>query len=219
MRYDSQTGRWAKEGGAIVSTDGQTVESDAGSGIRGGGWYAFAGEQTYAEYTRVNYLQIEGDPELEGKDLHLEVSSGGKSAVMMSWWGEGNFKRLHYRVTQPALGDYIILASRGMKYGNSSLEVEVTVTPQAHAMKPGEMLILTAVGRPHPGGYYVWVSSDPGIASVEPFLNDAGSEHPNRAKIHAHRLGRVEISVLYITYTGVMSIASSEIVCRQPKAR
>lgn len=219
MRYDAPTGRWAREGGASVSADGQTVESDAGSGIRGGGWYAFPGEQTYAEYTSVNFLQIEGDPELEGKDVHLEVSLGGKSAMLMSWWGEGYFKRLHYRVTMPALGDDIILASRRMKYGNSSSEVEVTVTPEAHAIKRGEMLFLTAVGRPHPGGYYLWTSSDPSIASVEPFLNDGGAEHPNRAKVHAHRLGRVEITALYITYAGMTSVASAEIVCRQPKAR
>jgi hypothetical protein len=144
---------------------------------------------------------------------------GGKTAMMMSWWGEGGFKRLHYRVTQPALGDDIILSSRGMQYGDSSWEVEVTVTPAAHAMKPGEMLILTAVGRPHPGGHYLWTSSDPSVASVEPFLNDSGTEHPNRAKVVGHRLGRTRITVLYITAAGVISVTSAEVMCREPNAR
>jgi hypothetical protein len=219
MRYDTQTGRWASEGGASVSGNGQIVESDAGSGIRGGGWYAFPGERTYAEYTDVDFLQIEGDPELEGKDVHVEMSSGGKSAMMMSWWGDGGFKRLHYRVTKPALGDDIILSSRGMEHGDPTREVEVTVTPAAHAMKPGDMLILTAMGRPYPGGYYLWMSSDPSVASVEYFLNNGAAEHPNRAKVVARRLGRAKITALYVTSTGVTSVASAEVVCRQPKVR
>ena len=108
---------------------------------------------------------------------------------MMSWWGEGGFKRLHYRVTHPALGDDIILPARGSAHTDSSREVEVTVTPGGQAIKPGEMIILSAVGRPHPGGYYLWTSSDPSVASVEPFLNDGGAEHPNRARVVGHRLG------------------------------
>jgi hypothetical protein len=220
MRYDAQSGRWAKEdGGARVSDDGQTVESETGSGIRGGGWYAFPGQQTYAEYTSANFLQIAGDPNLEGKDIHTEVGLGGKSAVMMSWWGEGYFKRLHFRVTKPTLGNDIILGSRLMEYSDSSREVEVTVTPGAHAMQPGEMLILLAVGRPYPGGYYLWTSSDPSIASVEPFVNDGGAEHPNRAKVVTHRLGRVKITALYITSAGATSAASAEVICRQAKVR
>jgi hypothetical protein len=220
MRYDAQTGRWTKEdGGARVSDDGKLIESEAGSGIRGGGWYAFPGEQTYAEYTSANFLQIAGDPNLEDKDIHTEVSSGGKSAVMMSWWGEGYFKRLHFRVTKPTLGNDIILGSRRMEYGDSSREVEVTVSPTAHAMQPGEMLILLALGRPYPGGYYVWTSSDPSIASVEPFVNDGGAEHPNRAKVVTHRLGRVKITALYITSAGATAAASAEVICRQSKVR
>ena len=219
MHYDPQTGRWSRQGGASVRSDGKTVESDPGSGIRGGGWYAFPGEQTYAEYTSVTFLQIEGDADLEGKDIHAEVSLGGKSAMMMSWWGEGQFKRLHYRLTKPALGDDIILGSISLEHSDSSKEVEVTVTPMAHAMEPGEMLILTAMGRPHPGGYYVWMSSDPSIVSVEPFLNDSGAEHPNRAKAVGHRFGQVKINAFYITSSGVTSVASSEVFCRREKGR
>lgn len=219
MRYDAQTGHWTRDGGGSVSGDGQTVTSDPGSGIRSGGWYAFPGERTYAEYTSVNFLQIEGDPEFEGKDIHVETSSGGKSAVMMSWWGEGNFKRLHYRITKPALGDDIILGSRGMEHYDSSKELEVTVTPEGQALEPGEMVILTAVGRPHPGGYYVWTSSDPSVASVEPFLNDGGAEHPNRVRVFAHRLGRATVSAFYITSAGETSVASAEVICRLAKTR
>jgi hypothetical protein len=219
MRYHPQTGRWAEEGGASVSSDGKTVDSDAGSGIRGGGWYAFPGRQTYAEYTNVNFLQIKGDPELEGKDVQLEITSGGKSAMMMSWWGEGGFKRVHYRITHPALGDDIILPARGSAHTDSGREVEVTVTPSGHAIKPGETIMLSAVGRPHPGGYYLWTSSDPSVASVEPFLNDFGAEHPNRARVVGHRLGSVKISAIYITSTGVTSVAFAHVFCRTPKAR
>ena len=219
MRYDAQAGRWVRDGGgARVSRDGQAVESDEGSGIRGGGWHAFAGERTYAEFTSVNYIQVEGDPDLEGKDLRLEVSSGGKSAVMMSWWGEGGFKRLHFRVTMPALGDDVILGRRGMAHGDSGREVEVTVTPSGQALAPGEMVILTAVGRPHPGGYYVWASSDPSVASVVPFVSEGGGEHPNRAKVVAHRPGRAKVTALYVTSGGATSAASAEVVCRPAQA-
>ena len=220
LRYDARAGRWTREpGGARVVADGKTIETDEAGGIRGGGWYAFAGERTYAEFTNVNYLQVAGDPDLEDKDLHLEVSAGGKSAVMMSWWGEGYFKRLHFRVTMPALGDDIVLDSKGMAHGDSSRETEVTVSPEGHAMEPGAMVILTAVGRPHPGGYYVWTSSDASVASVEPFVSDGGAEHPNRARVVAHRPGRAKVTALYVTSAGESSAASSEIICRTPKER
>ena len=86
-------------------------------------------------------------------------------------------------------------------------------------MEPGDRLILFAVGRPHPSGYYVWTSSDPSIASVEPFLNDGGAEHPNRANVVAHRSGKVKISAMYITPGGVTSVGTSDVVCRQAKPR
>ena len=43
--------------------------------------------------------------------------------------------------------------------------------------------ICRAMGRPHPGSRYIWTSTDSSIASVEPFLNDGGAEHPNRANV------------------------------------
>lgn len=218
MRYDARACRWLREaGGARVSADGQTVETDEGSGIRGGGWYAFPDERTHAEFTDVNYLQIEGNPELEDHDVNPELSSGGKSGVMMSWWGEGGFKRLHFRVTRPMLGDDVVLLSPGLEVGIYGREVDVTVEPVALAVAPGETDFLTAVGRPHPGGYYVWTSSDPSVASVEP-VEGGGGQHPNRARVSAHRPGRAKITALYVTNTGATFAASAEVVCRTPKA-
>jgi len=74
------------------------------------------------------------------------------------------------------------------------------------------------VGRPHPGGYYVWTSADPSIASVEPFLNN-GTEHPNRANVVAHRPGKVKISATYITLAGATAVGTSQVICRQAKPR
>jgi hypothetical protein len=214
MRYNSTAGRWLKEGMAHVSDDAQTIENDDGYGIGGGGWYAFPSERTQPEVTDVDYLQIEGNPELEGKDLHLEVYGEGKSAVMESGWGEGDFKRLHFRVTHPVLNGEVILGSKGMDSVDPRKDVAVTVTPSADVMEPGKRLILLGRGRPYPGGYYVWSSDDPGIASVVPFLSDGGIEHPNRANVIAHKRGRVKIRLMYVTLAGATAVATAEIICR-----
>lgn len=220
MRYDSKTGLWAKEGTARVSDDGKTVLNDDGSGIRGGGWYAFPSEKTHPEFTNIDFMQIEGVPRFENATItHIEVYYEGKSAVMATAWGEGEFKRLLFRVTVPILNGEVIFDNNGMDPGDTSQALEVTVTPVSHVMEPGDRLILLAVGRPHPGGYYVWTSSDPSIASVEPFLNDGGAEHPNRANVVAHRPGTVKISAMYITSAGATSVGTSLIVCRQSKQR
>lgn len=220
MRYDEREGRWKKEGMARVSDDGKAVINEGGSGIRGGGWYAFPSEKTQPEFTNVDFIQIEGNSRFEGAAiLHLEVYSEGKSAVMATAWGERDFKRLHFRVTVPALNGEVIFNNKGIEPGDTSRAVEVTVTPVSHVFEPGDRLILYAVGRPHPGGYYVWTSDDPSIASVEPFLSDGGAEHPNRANVVAHRPGTVKISAMYITPAGATSVGTSEVICRQSKPR
>lgn len=219
MRYDSKAGHWAKEGTARVSDDGKAVINDVGSGIRGSGWCAFPSEQTQPEFTNVDFMQVEGNPQLENKDIiSLEVYDGGKSAVMETAWGEYEFKRLHFRVTYPALNGEVIVGSKGIEPGDTSKAVEVTVTPVGNVMEPGDKLILYAVGRPNPGGYYVWTSSDPTVASVERFLNDGGIEHPNRSNVVAHRPGWVKITAIYITAAGATSVGTSEIICRQAKS-
>ena len=183
MRYDSKAGRWAKEGTARVSDDGKTVINDDGSGIRGGGWYAFPSEKTHPEFTNVDFMQIEGDPYFENAAIiNLEVYYEGKSAVMATAWGEGDFKRLHFRITVPALNGEVIFNNKGMEPGDTSKAVAVTVTPFAHVMELGDRLILYAVGRPHPGGYYVWTSADPSIASVEPFLTTTAARSIRTAR-------------------------------------
>ena len=138
---------------------------------------------------------------------------------MATGWGEGEFKRLHFRVTGLALNGEVIFDTKGMEPGDTSKIGEVKVTPASHLMERNERLILFAVGRPHPGGYYVWTSSDPSIASVEPFLIDGGAEHPNRANVVAHRPGRVKITAMYITPAGTTSVGKSEVVCREAKPR
>lgn len=212
MRYNSTAGRWMKEGTAHVSDDAQAIVNDDGHGIRGGGWYAFPSERTQPELTNVNYVQIEGNPELEDKDLSLQAYSDGKRAVMQSGWGEGYFKRLHFRVTHPVLNGEVILGSKGMEPVDPSKEVMVTVTPGGQAMRPGERIILLGRGRPYPGGYYVWSSDDPSIASVVPFLSDGGIESPNRANVIAHKRGRVKIRLMYVTLSGATSVATAEII-------
>lgn len=217
MHYDSKTGRWVQEGTAHISDDGQAVINDDGSGIRAGGWYSFPSQRTQPEFTNVDFMQIEGDPYFENATItHLEVYSQGKSAVMASGWGDGEFKRLHFRITVPALNGEVIIDSKGME-PDTGKDVAVTVTPVSYVMEVGERLILLAVGRPHPGGYYVWSSDGPSIASVEPFLNDGGTEHPNRANVIAHRSGRVRISASYITPTGAAPVGTSSILCRETK--
>jgi hypothetical protein len=212
MRYNSTAGHWVKEGTAHVSDDALTIVNDEGHGIRGGGWYAFPSERTQPELTNVNYVQIEGNPELEDKDLSLQAYSDGKRAVMQSGWGEGYFKRLHFRVTHPVLNGEVILGSKGMEPVDPSKEVMVTVTPGGQAMRPGERIILLGRGRPYPGGYYVWSSDDPSIASVVPFLSDGGIESPNRANVIAHKRGRVKIRLMYVTLSGATSVATAEII-------
>jgi hypothetical protein len=220
MRYDSQMGRWAKEGMAHVSDDGKTVTNEDGSGIRGGGWYAFPGEKTQPEFTNIDFMQIEGVPYFENAAIfNLEVYYEGKSAVMATAWGEGEFKRLHFRITVPILNGEIVFDNDGIEPRDTRKTVDVTVTPVSHVMEPGANLILFAVGRPHPGGFYVWTSADPSIASVEPFLKDGGAEHPNRANVIAHRPGKVKISAMYITSAGITAVGSSEVICRQAKPR
>jgi hypothetical protein len=220
MRYDSQAGRWVREGTARVSDDGKAVINDDGSGIRGGGWYAFPSEKTHPEFTNIDFMQIEGVPRFEGAAItYLEVYYEGKSSVMATAWSDGEFKRLHFRVTVPAMNGEVIFDNQGMEPGDPSKAVEVTVTPVSHVMAPGDKLILFAVGRPHPGGHYVWTSADPSIASVEPFQNDGGAEHPNRANVIAHRPGKVKISAMYITPAGAISVGNSAVVCRQARPR
>ena len=216
MRYDSKECRWAREGTARVSDDGLRVINEDGSGIRGGGWYAFPSARTQPEFTVVDYLQIEGNERFEAVSIiKLEAYSQGKSAVLASAWGEWGFKRLHFRVTFPVLNGEIVNGFKGIEPNDTSEEIAVTVTPSAHVLEPGHRLILLAVGRPHPGGRYIWTSDDPSIASVLPFVNDSGSEHPNRANVIAHRPGKVKIHAMYITSTGATSIGTSEIICRQ----
>ena len=220
MRYDSKAGRWVKEGTARVSDDGKAVMNDEGVGLRGGGWYAFPSERTHPEFTDVDFLQIEGNPEFELVHIaHIEVYSEGKSAVMANVWGEYDFKRLQFRLTTVAMNGEVAFGNKGIEPGDTSKDVEVTVTPASNAMEVGDRLILYAVGRPHPGGYYFWTTSDPSIASVEPFLNDGGAEHPNRVNVVAHRPGTVKVSVTYITPAGASSIGTCEVRCRQAKPR
>ncbi len=220
MRYDAKAGRWAKEGTARVSDDGKAVINNDGSGIRGGGWYAFPSERTHPEYTFVDFMQIEGVPYFENAAImNMEVYSDGKSAVMATDSDEGEFKRLHFRVTNLAMNGEVIFGSKGMEPHDTGKAVLVTVTPASHVMELGDRLILYAVGRPHPGGYYIWTSTDPSIASVEPFLNNGGAEHPNRANVVAHMPGRVKISAMYVTPAGATSVGTSEILCRQAKPR
>jgi hypothetical protein len=220
MRYDAKASNWAKEGPPRVSDDGQVVINDDGSGIRGGGWYAFPSERTQPEFTHVDYLQIEGNPRFEGVHInYLEAFSQGKTAVLTTTWGDYDFKRLHFRATFPALNGDVVVDHAGMEPGDPSQDFAVTVTPGAHVMEPGDRLILHAVGRPNPGGYYVWTSDDPSIASVEPFKNDGGAEHPNRANVLARRPGKVKISAIYITSFGATTVGTSEVLCRQPDPR
>ena len=133
---------------------------------------------------------------------------------MESGWGEGDFKRLHFRFTYPVLNGEVVLGAKGKEPVDPHKDLMVTVTPFAHVMEPGSRLILLGRGRPYPGGYYVWSSDDPGIASVVPFLSDGGIEHPNRANVIAHKRGRVKIRLMYVTLAGATSVATAEIICR-----
>jgi hypothetical protein len=218
MRYDSQAGSWLREGMARVSDDGKVVMNEEGSGISRGGWYAFPSELRQPEFTNVDYIQIEGNPRFEGTHIsHVEAYAHGKTAVLATAWGDYEFKRLHFRVSVPAMNGDAIFDNQGLDPGDSTREVAVTVTPGAQVMEPGDKLIVLAVGRPHPAGYYVWASEDPSIASVEPFQNDGGAEHPNRANVFARRPGKVRITVMYVTPAGVTAVGASEIICRLPR--
>ena len=220
MHYDPLVFSWVKEGLARVSDDGQVVINEDGSGIRSGGWYAFPSERTQPEFTHVEYVQIAGNPRFAGVHFdHLEAYSRGKSALLATDMEGYEFKRLHFRVTFPILNGDVIVDNKSTEPSDSSQTFAVTVTPGAHVMKPGDRLILTAVGRPHPGGYYVWTSDDPSVASVEPFLNDGGAEHPNRANVVARRPGKVKISAIYITAAGATTVGTSDVLCLQAKPR
>lgn|GEM_PF-4884749 len=214
MRYDAPTAHWRRVGTAHVSADGRMVESDEGSGLGGGGWYAFPAELPQPEITAVSFMQIAGNEELEGKALvHLETFEGAYRAVLMSAWGDYEFKRLHFRLTRPWLdADEYIATGNGMPVGFPSAEVAVTVTPVGASIKVGASDTLTAVGRPHPAGYYVWTSSEPSIVSVHAAADDGGTEHPNKAVINAHRPGRARITVAYFSTTGQVTTAVAEVV-------
>lgn len=219
MHFDLKAGRWLKEGTAHISDDGKVIINDEGSGIRGGGWYAFPGQRTHPEFTSINFMQIEGDPNFEGKAIiNLEVYFESTSAVMASSWGDYEFKRLHFRNTVAIMNGEILVDNKGIEARFPSDSLAVSVTPGSHTMYPGDSLILYAAGRPHPGGNYIWASSDPSIASVEPMLNDGGAEHPNRAKVITHRLGTAKITVTYVTPGGATE-GTATIVCYPKKPR
>src|SRR5205085_1843947 len=65
-----------------VSADGLTVKSDPGSGIRVGAWHATPPDDPLPEATVLSFVQVEGNPSFEDKDVEVtEASVLGARAV------------------------------------------------------------------------------------------------------------------------------------------
>lgn len=85
MSFDHDAGRYVQVGTARVSADGRVVISDPGSGIRIGAWHATPPEDPLPEATVLSFIQIEGNPAFEGKDVEVtEASVLGVRAVPYS---------------------------------------------------------------------------------------------------------------------------------------
>ena len=82
MSFDHDAGRYVQVGTAQVSADGRVVNSDPGSGIRVGAWHATPPEDPLPEATVLSFVQIEGNPTFEDKDVEVtEASILGVRAV------------------------------------------------------------------------------------------------------------------------------------------
>ncbi|HEY0458608.1 MAG TPA: carboxypeptidase-like regulatory domain-containing protein, partial [Pyrinomonadaceae bacterium] len=82
MSFDHDAGRYVQVGTARVSADGLTVKSDPGSGIRVGAWHATPPEDPLPEATVLSFVQVEGNPSFENKDVEVtEASVLGARAV------------------------------------------------------------------------------------------------------------------------------------------
>jgi hypothetical protein len=100
MSFDHDAGRYVQVGTGHVSADGRNVTSDAGSGIRMGAWHALPPEPPALEATVLSYVQVEGNPAFEGKDVEVtEASVLGTRAVPYSRESNssGKLSRVHLR--------------------------------------------------------------------------------------------------------------------------
>lgn len=79
MSFDHDAGRYVQVGTGTVSADGRIVKSDAGSGIRVGAWHALPPavppDAAPPEATVLSFVQIEGNPAFEGKDVEVTEAS------------------------------------------------------------------------------------------------------------------------------------------------
>ena len=80
MSFDHDAGRYVQVGTGMVSADGRIVRSDAGSGIRVGAWHAAPPRATppdapAPEATVLSFVQVEGNPAFEDKDVEVTEAS------------------------------------------------------------------------------------------------------------------------------------------------
>lgn len=69
MSFDHDAGRYVQVGTGHVSADGQSVQSDPGSGIRVGAWHALPPSKRQPEVTIPGPIQIAGNPAFENKKI------------------------------------------------------------------------------------------------------------------------------------------------------
>lgn len=111
MSFDHDAGRYVKVGTGHVNPDGFSVKSDPGSGIRVGAWHALPPQPPSPEVTVLGYVQIEGNPQFEGKEIISEqawvegeravllTGSGGSGSSLTGESPYANLPRLDYRAT------------------------------------------------------------------------------------------------------------------------
>ena len=74
MSFDHDAGRYIKVGTGHVSSDGQRIVSDPGSGIRIGAWHAFPPDPPQEEVNVTGFIQVESNPAFEDKVIESDES-------------------------------------------------------------------------------------------------------------------------------------------------
>lgn len=91
MSFDHDAGRYVKVGTGHVSTDGRTVKSDPGSGIRVGAWHALPPDPPQPEVTVLGQVQITGNPMFKNKAIvNAEAWVEGERAVLLTTQDEAD---------------------------------------------------------------------------------------------------------------------------------
>jgi Glucodextranase, domain B len=78
MSFDHDAGRYVQVGTGHVSSDGRSVTSDPGSGIRVGAWHGAPPSPPQPEATILGFIQVAGNPAFENKEI-----------VQIDAWAEG----------------------------------------------------------------------------------------------------------------------------------